>query len=234
MAILTTETVRSDLGEPTQVTNVNTVSYWDARFGSGDWESRGGYSQTRRFAMAQIPRLRIDPSFTGKLCDFGCGAGDAFPVYREAYPSAELVGVDFSGPAIDLCQKKFGTFASFVRGVASDVPESDVILSSNVLEHLDDDIAVVETLRERCRRLIVIVPYEERPLHEEHVRRYSRDTFADQRPLRSEVFLSPGWTEYGLSLVKTIYLGNAVRLLAGKVLKTRGRQILFEFDGRLP
>lgn len=213
--------------------NINTVSYWSDRFGSGDWEGRGGFSQTRRFALAQINRLGLDESFDGRICDFGCGAGDAFPVYRDAFPNAELIGVDFAAPAIDLCRDKFGQFATFICGEAKDVPECDLILSSNVLEHLDDDTNIVEQLRDRCHRLIVIVPYRECPLHEEHVRAYGDNAFAAQYPVRTEVFLSPGWTEYGLSLVKKVYLGNVARVLTGRPPASRGRQLLIEFSGRL-
>lgn len=34
--------------------NVNTLDYWDNCFGSGDREAKGGYSQTRAFALSQI------------------------------------------------------------------------------------------------------------------------------------------------------------------------------------
>lgn len=213
--------------------NINTADYWNNRFGSGDWEDRGGRSQTRQFAIAQIGRLQVGRDFQGLLCDFGCGAGDAFPIYRDAFPNARLVGVDFAAPAINLCLEKYGEFASFICGDVDSVPESDLIVSSNVLEHLDDDLGVIDRLRGRCRRLIVVVPYNERPLHEEHVRSYGRDAFDLLDPVRKEVFLSPGWSEYGFSLVKKIYFGNAARWLTGKPTATRGRQLLVEFRGRI-
>ena len=74
--------------------NINTKSYWDKRFVSGDWEQKQGRSQTRNFAISQIPKLSIDREFSGILLDFGCGLGDALPIYKKFYPKAKLMGID--------------------------------------------------------------------------------------------------------------------------------------------
>ena len=96
--------------------NINTKDYWNSRFGTGDWESKGGFSQTRAFAESQVLHFGLPEDFSGTLCDFGCGAGDAFPVYRVTYPNAKLIGVDFSSKAIQLCREKYSSIAEFIKG----------------------------------------------------------------------------------------------------------------------
>ena len=213
---------------------VNSEQYWNSRFGSGDWSAKGGLSQTEAFAESQVKRFHLGTGFRGSLCDFGCGAGDSFPVYRAAFPDARLFGVDFSRDAIELCQTRFGELAVFVCGDASVVPECDVIVCSNVLEHVEDDVGTATVLRGRCRKLFVIVPYRERPLCVEHRRAYDESSFQSLHPIRTEVFDSPGWSDKGWKGFLRIHGLNPLRVLMGRPPHRRRLQILYEFAGLLP
>ncbi len=213
--------------EPVQI---NSKSYWDKRFGSGDWEAKGGFSQTRLFAESQIIHLNIEKEFSGTICDFGCGAGDAFPVYRYQYPNAKLIGVDFSEDAIRLCVERYGDIANFYCAEAKDIPPSDVIICSNVLEHIVDYTAVMRNLIARCKLLYVIVPYRESPLCSEHVRHYDEKSFSEFRPRSKTVFLSKGWSQYGINLWYGVYFKNILRAAVGRPLVRQGKQIIFEFS----
>ncbi len=207
--------------------NINTVDYWNTRFGTGDWASKGGHSQTNMFAEAQLPFLRIPSDFTGSICDFGCGAGDAFPVYRQAWPQAKLLGIDFSAAAIKLCVDRHRQVAEFVCGDISAVPKVDIIICSNVLEHLDDDTGVVEQLLKKCKTLYVIVPYKEHPLSSEHIRSYDDNSFSKFVVSRKVIFKSRGWTEFGLRSIAGIYMENISRYLMRQPVRRRRLQILF-------
>lgn len=214
--------------------NVNTPGYWNYRFVSGDWEDKGGFSQTRAFAESQLAHFGLPRDFSGTLCDFGCGAGDAFPVYRAAYPNARLVGVDFSPRAIELCAGKYPAMAEFTVGDYSSVPCCNVVIASNVLEHLDDDEVAVSHLLAKCRRLFVVVPYRENPLCSEHVRTYSCDSFSRFPVVRKVVFASRGWSEYGLRQhLFSIEVKNMFRKILGQPLHCRKMQIMFELAGSL-
>jgi SAM-dependent methyltransferase len=182
------------------------------------------------FAEAQLPFLRIPTDYTGSICDFGCGAGDAFSVYHQAWPQAKLLGVDFSAAAIQLCAERYGHVAEFVCGDISAVPKVDIIICSNVLEHLDDDTAVVDQLLKNCKTLYVIVPYKENPICSEHIRTYDKDSFSAFKPQRELVFLAKGWSFFGWHLYGNIYLKNIVRLLLGRKLCFQRKQILFELS----
>jgi hypothetical protein len=213
--------------------NVNTKEYWEKRFGTGDWEVKGGFSQSKDLCESQIPHLKIYKDFDGTIVDFGCGAGDSFPIYKKAYPNAKLIGVDFSAEAIEICRQRFSNIATFIQGDYSVVPLADVIIASNVMEHLDDDIIVAQELSKRCERLMIIVPFEERPLCNEHVRSYNIDSFNELRIERKAIFHSRGWSEYGLrNLVIGVHIKNILRILLGMPMRKRRMQIIYEINSR--
>lgn len=215
------------------MTNVNTRNYWDQRYGQGDWERAGGYSQTRQFAQAFVPLVELDASFRGTICDFGCGAGDAMPVFRGAFPDARLVGIDFSKEAVDLARRRFGDIAEFVCGGVAETPGADIIVASNVMEHLSDDEAVVEDLLARCDAAYVIVPYRERiDSFAEHVRSYDRRSYSRLRPRRVQVVAVDGWSQQGKDLWLHIHLKNIARLCLGRATRRRSLQVLYAFEGR--
>lgn len=208
--------------------NINTRDYWDDRFGSGDWEAKGGFSQTRAFAEAQVRRIDLPRDFAGTICDFGCGAGDAFPVYHRKWPKAKLVGVDFSGPAVDLCTKRHGTIARFLQGDYSVVPQCDVIIASNVLEHLDDDKRIAQELKKRCGTLHITVPYREKlKPGGDHVNSYSDDTFDYLGQVERKVFIARGWSTLGWVFVREFILKNPLRSLLRRPVAKQKYQIMF-------
>jgi SAM-dependent methyltransferase len=210
--------------------NINTKAYWDKRFSSGDWENKNGRKQTKDFALAQIRNFDLPNKFSGTILDFGCGMGDSFPIYKNAYPNAKLIGIDISISAIKKCKEMYGSLGSFISGSHEDVPMVDVIISSNVFEHLTDDLEIAKKLIEKCNKLFIIVPYKENILPgNEHVNTYDEFYFKKIGTYDYEIFVSKGWGEHGLTLLYEIYLKNILRLLFGKPLLKRSKQIMFKF-----
>jgi cyclopropane fatty-acyl-phospholipid synthase-like methyltransferase len=157
--------------------NINTKKYWNNRFASKDansWKSKNGESQTKDFASAIAKRLKMSKDFSGTILDFGCALGDAIPFYKKNYPNATFIGVDFSSAAIKQCQEKFGGIATFICGDVDAVPNVDVIITSNVLEHLSDDKDIANKLLNKCTDLYIAVPYNEAIAGKgEHVNSYN-------------------------------------------------------------
>lgn len=175
--------------------------------------------------------LKLPRGFKGTILDFGCGLGDAFPAYKKYCPEATLVGVDFSQAAIDSCRQKYGALGNFYCLDYQHCPSADVIIASNVLEHMDSDTKVAECLMSRCKDLFIVVPYREQYLIPEHVRAYDKRSFAQLRPKKTHVFASPGWSQYGLrDCWWQIYAKNALRLLIGKKTLRRRKQIMFHLS----
>ena len=211
---------------------INSQAFWDRQFADGCWERVGGPHQTRAFAEAQVRRLGLPPDFSGTLVDFGCGLGDAFPVYRRTWPGARLIGVDFSAAAIARCRERYGELAAFVQGEHAAVPCADVIVASNVLEHLAQDQTVAQALARRCRVLYVIVPYREQYLIDEHRRAYDRGAFPGLACQSLRVFACRGWSQYGWrALWWEIRAKNLLRPWFGRVPVRRRLQVLYRLGG---
>jgi SAM-dependent methyltransferase len=213
------------------MTNINSIGYWDNRFGSGDWEQKHGSSQTKAFAESQIRYFDLPSDFDGTLLDFGCGLGDSIPVYRKYFPFAKLIGLDFSEKAIELCIKRNGDIAEFVHGDYSSVPKVDIIVASNIFEHLSNDLTIAMHLKSRCRKLFIIVPYKEQIFPGgEHVNSYDEKSFTDMSPAKCIIFRSKGWTQNGIDLYFHVFLKNILKTFFGIPLKEIRKQIMFVFE----
>jgi SAM-dependent methyltransferase len=197
--------------------NINTESYWNSRFISGDWGNKGGRTQTMAFARSIVRRMNLTPDFSGTIVDFGCGTGDAMPVYAEAFPKAKLIGLDFSTVAIDLCKKGYSNLADFVCGDFTATPDADIIIASNIFEHLSNDLNIAEYLKRKCRILYIVVPYkEELNDSSEHINTYDKTSF-ERIPNRSfHIFRSRGWSQFGFDLLFSTWFKNIFRFLFGK------------------
>ena len=208
--------------------DANSKAYWDLRFSSGDWEKRGRW-QTTQFALGQVRHFAIGRNFAGTLLDFGCALGDALPVYRAHFPKAKLMGVDFSSRAIEACRLRYGSIGTFLEGGCETVPDVDVIVASNVLEHLPADREVARSLLLKCRELYVVVPYQERSLLAEHVNVYDELYFQGVGEYSWTVFPCRGWSAFGWDRWYRVYLKNVIRAALGRELRRRGLQIMFHF-----
>lgn len=213
--------------------NINTKEYWDDRFATShkmSWRANAGEIQTRMFAHEIAKRLKMNVDFNGTILDFGCALGDAIPVYKKRYPNAQFFGTDISTAAIEICIQKFGDIATFFAKDVDDIPSVDVIIISNVLEHLTNDKEFVERLLSKCKDLYIAVPYDEQaPLHAEHVNSYNRHTF-DYLNAEKEVYLCRGYAASEiLKSYINIELKNIIRPLFKIPLYKGGlsRQILF-------
>jgi SAM-dependent methyltransferase len=187
-------------------------------------------AQTAAFERSQAPHLGLPSDFRGALLDFGCGLGDAMPVYRERFPFARLIGVDLSEQSIRLCKKEYGPIAQFMQGDHSSVPDVDVIIASHVLEHLSNDIEIARHLLSKCRELFVITPYRQvlKP-HSEHVHSYDESYFRSLGEYRHVLIPVEGWTQKGWDLIYHIHMKNFVRRMLGRRIARRRMQIMFHF-----
>lgn len=211
--------------------NINTKEYWDSRFKSGDWEEKQGKLQTKIFALSQIPRLKLNKDFSGTILDFGCGLGDAIPLYKEVFPNAKLIGIDISESAIKKCKETYGNMANFISGSHLDVPNVEVIISSNVFEHLSNDKEISKYLKAKCNQLYIFTPYNEKIFPgNEHVNSYLPDYYKDiSKNYIHEIFKVKGHSESFFELFFNIYIKNFIRKLLGKEVARPRLQIMYFF-----
>lgn len=208
---------------------MNSIEYWNQRFATGDWISKGGATQSFQHAERFVSLLNIPRNFSGSLCDFGCAQGDAFPVYRKFFPDARLIGVDFSSCAIEEAKRKYGCIASFVWGDISACPRVDIAICAHTLEHLENDLAVLKELLRKVERVFVVVPFKERPLGKEHLRSYDETSFSQFRPRLVEI-TKAGWQYEGLNLLYQVYFKNLARPFFGRPIVWEPMQVIFGFS----
>lgn len=86
-------------------------------------------------------RGRADPPL--RVLDFGCGVGNSIPHLREAFPRAELCGVDLSSESIRLAEASHAGEAAFRVNGDAEIPcrdhAFDLVQVACVLHHIKPD-----------------------------------------------------------------------------------------------
>lgn len=145
------------------------ASEWD------DMKKYGPFSRhVRRILLEMINRVRID-----SVLDVGCGQGSFLAEIKQQQPNIKAYGVDISAVAVKLAQQKVpeGQFA--VSNIAHSAPDfvCDLVICSEVLEHIPDDLAALQNLRRSSGRyLLVSAPQGRMRAFEKvvgHVRNYA-------------------------------------------------------------
>ncbi|RBC03504.1 glycosyltransferase [Pseudomonas sp. MWU12-2115] len=154
---------------------VNSKTYWDHRF-SSDWEENFGREQSIFFSNVAADNFPSwltaqikDQHLT--MCDWGCAQGDGTQNLAKRLSLPDLVGVDFSSEAIAKASAAYPEYR-FVcddfLGESSDAAW-DVLFSSNTLEHFASPWTVLEQIRARAKKFIVLLlPFREQELIDEH------------------------------------------------------------------
>lgn len=94
------------------------------------------------------------------VLDIGCGNGAL--TYDVAKKAKKIVAIDLSEKNVSFAKEKFsGKNIEYVCGdVLTDLPNDkfDVILLSNVLEHIDKRVQFLSSLKEKAPRFLIRVP----------------------------------------------------------------------------
>jgi 2-polyprenyl-6-hydroxyphenyl methylase / 3-demethylubiquinone-9 3-methyltransferase len=113
------------------------------------WQPQGGFAMLHWFAASRADHIPQAPPGSGVLVDLACGGGLMAP--HAARLGYRHVGVDLGLPGLDLGRAR-GMLP--VRGSVLAVPLADgcadVVVAGEILEHVDDDVAVLA----ECARLL--------------------------------------------------------------------------------
>lgn len=107
----------------------------------------------------------VESTTPSSVLDAGCGEGYVVDLLARRNPDWRISGVDLSDEAIAYANEHFGEQGRFRTGSLYKLPYSDrsfdVVVCSEVLEHLDDpNRAMLELKRVARRHVLITVPHE--------------------------------------------------------------------------
>ena len=126
--------------------NINTPEYWDDQWSMRDERILPVYGKI-------LELLRPGES----VLDFGCGRGDLLAMIAAQGRVDTQMGMDFSPEAIAILSRR-GLLGEVGDNPADCGREFDTIVSTQVLEHLDDDRSMLMRMFGAARRVIYSVP----------------------------------------------------------------------------
>jgi SAM-dependent methyltransferase len=150
------------------------------------------FRSRRRVVQALLERAELGAS--PRILDAGCGTGRNLVEYATL---GEVEGVDFSADAVEFCRLRGlnGVRQAALEALPFESDRFDLIVATDVVEHLDDDRLALAELRRVAApggRLVLTVPaytwlwsQHDESLH--HKRRYTA------RRMRSQL-AAAGWT----------------------------------------
>jgi SAM-dependent methyltransferase len=145
-------------------------------------ELRHWWFRGRRRILLDVLRKAIDPGRgLPRILDYGCGSGGNTSAYASV---GSVVGLEPDAAAIRLAHARGG--AQYCRGHGTRLPFRggvfDAVVASDVLEHIEDDVAAVAEIARVMRPggvVIISVPahqwlFSEHDAALHHFRRYSK------------------------------------------------------------
>lgn len=98
-----------------------------------------------------------------KVFELGCSSGYGLQFLPD---NVEYTGLDYDKRIIPVARdQKWRDNATFVHGDINtyELGQYDTIIAFEVIEHLDNGLAIVEKLKQHCKRLMITVPMLETP-----------------------------------------------------------------------
>lgn len=123
-------------------------------------EDRHWWFEGRRRVIREVLRRHLLPKAKRRILDVGCGTGGMFPLLMEF---GAVDGAEFSPDARARAQRKFPGRRVEACELPATLPEGtwDVVTAFDVIEHLDDPVGSLKTMRSRLPfdgQVVVTVP----------------------------------------------------------------------------
>src|SRR5262245_42946021 len=141
--------------------------------------------KARRYIVCSLLERCLDGRSNLKICDIGCGTGGNLVALMDRH---DVLGIEKSDQGVEMARRRLGDRVQ--SGYLPDglkLPESefDVVLMTDVLEHIENDELSAETAIRLLRPgglVIATVPaipwlYSQYDVRLQHYRRYSKRQF---------------------------------------------------------
>ncbi len=165
--LLPDQTTSADLGVG-WITEDNTAAGYDQLW--GDQANVAAFREEADGVREKLTREIVDHveasiADGADVVDIGCGVGDLLAEVRRRRPRVAVSGLDFSQKAVDAAAIAFpdGQFRRFVidRTLPYDTAAFDIVMCTDVLEHLERPKAIAAELVRICRPgglVVIVVP----------------------------------------------------------------------------
>lgn len=152
---------------------------------TNQWDDMKKYGPFSRHLRRLIVNL-VRPLVFESVLDVGCGQGALLAELQRVFPHIRPYGIDLSEAAIALARVRVrgGNFG--VCNLAREHLERqfDLVICSEVLEHIQDDVAAIRNLAAMTGKYVVVTTPQGRMRSSEtlmgHVRNYRRDELLRQ------------------------------------------------------
>ncbi|WP_158904633.1 bifunctional 2-polyprenyl-6-hydroxyphenol methylase/3-demethylubiquinol 3-O-methyltransferase UbiG [Burkholderia sp. L27(2015)] len=167
VVLLPDQTRTTDLGIG-WITEDNSADGYDQLWGdSSNLEAFGaeGNHARDRLTIEIVDHIEARIASDAKVVDIGCGVGDLLSEVRKRRPAIRIFGLDFSSKAVEGAGAAMpdGEFRQFVieRTLPYETASFDVVMCTDVLEHLENPRLVAAELVRICRPgglVAIVVP----------------------------------------------------------------------------
>jgi SAM-dependent methyltransferase len=154
---------------------------WDTQ-----WDDMKKFGPMSRHVRRIVLKL-IRPLEFRTVLDVGCGQGSLLRELIREFPAIEPYGCDVSATAVELSRRKVPEGEFQVLDLVNEaLPRTfDLLVCSEVVEHIEDDVAALRNLRRMCGRYLLITTVQGRmrsfePEAVGHVRNYGRRELVDK------------------------------------------------------
>lgn len=188
------------------------------------WDSCWGEMQTIGPVHRHVCRIIVEmvrPLSIRSVLDAGCGNGINLRALQKHLGITDVVGIDISPNALELARRHLqGEFK--VMNVEREVlaRRFDLVLSSQVIEHLKDDDAFLRNLRAMCDGYCLIGTMQGRMRPSEvrvgHLRNYTRPGL--EKKMRHAGFAIERVVEWGFPFYSPLYR-SAIEHIGGQTAK---------------
>lgn len=185
---------------------METVDYdviWETKW--GDAQSYGPFHRHLRRIIKEMVR----PLKFQTLLDVGCGQGSLLAEIKSEFSSITTTGVDVSLAAIELARQRIpeGNFHLLDVTESSLDTNYDLVICSEVLEHIPDDIVALRNLRKMTKEYLLVSTPQGRMRNFEkqigHVRNYASGELIDK--VESSGFEIVSTVEWGFPFYSPLY-----------------------------